>query len=267
MTDPQLNACIFENARLKGLQISRGKIKHTRFRNCYLRRAVFEQVDLTGCEFVNCNLRNIQFQNCFLDYVRFKDCVLNYDMISSCNFRFAGSYKDALQQMRVHAQCDGAFREARRLLLEELKQDRIHEWNKALSTDTVYYRRNFKGWSRVQAFGKWVLHWIEHIGWGYGLRPSQLLITAIALVILLSGIIALSEMWYRVPYHYSTEVRLGPLGFGEALYFVLVTFSTLGYGEISPASSTARAFSSLVCCLGAIFLGLIAASMFKRMER
>jgi hypothetical protein len=167
----------------------------------------------------------------------------------------------------VHAQSDGAFREARRLLLEELKQDRIHEWNKALSTDTDYYRPRFKGWSRVQAFGKWVLHWVEDIGWGYGLKPSQLLFTAIVVVISLAGIIALSGMWYRVPTHYSTEVRLGPLGFSEAVYFVLVTFSTLGYGEISPASPSARAFSSLICCLGAVFLGLIAASMFKRMER
>jgi uncharacterized protein YjbI with pentapeptide repeats len=72
---PRLDRCVFENISAKGLSVQEGHITATRFRNCYFRQAVFEQVNLTGCEFVNCNLRKVKFKNCYLDYVRFRDCV------------------------------------------------------------------------------------------------------------------------------------------------------------------------------------------------
>lgn len=47
----------------------------------------------------------------------------------------------------------------------------------------------------------------------------------------------------------------------EAFYYVAVTFSTLGYGDISPKDTTGRLFASYVCLFGVThavaFVGLI----------
>ena len=57
------------------------------------------------------------------------------------------------------------------------------------------------------------------------------------------------------------------LGFWEALYVSVVTFTTVGYGDIAPAD----VFPRIVCCAegiaGGIFLGLLAATAYKRIGK
>jgi voltage-gated potassium channel Kch len=83
----------------------------------------------------------------------------------------------------------------------------------------------------------------------------------------MAATIYMSHLPYRVPENLSTVVSIRPLGFWESIYFTSVTFSTLGYGDITPATRLAKALAVVTCCGGAIFLGLVAASAFKRMER
>ena len=44
----------------------------------------------------------------------------------------------------------------------------------------------------------------------------------------------------------------------DALYFTVTTFATVGYGDISPVSQTARLVATLQMLLGLVFLGLVA---------
>ncbi|WP_256794779.1 potassium channel family protein [Terrabacter sp. Ter38] len=44
----------------------------------------------------------------------------------------------------------------------------------------------------------------------------------------------------------------------DALYYTVTTFATVGYGDISPVSQTARLVATLQMLLGLVFLGLVA---------
>ncbi len=51
------------------------------------------------------------------------------------------------------------------------------------------------------------------------------------------------------------------MGFGESLYFVVVTMATVGYGDISPATPVGRVVAVVVIVLGVgTFLGVIASA-------
>lgn len=49
--------------------------------------------------------------------------------------------------------------------------------------------------------------------------------------------------------------------FGDMIYFSLVTIATVGYGDIIPASNTARTIATLEAVLGQFYVAVIVAVM------
>lgn len=60
--------------------------------------------------------------------------------------------------------------------------------------------------------------------------------------------------------------RFDSIPFADALYFVSITALTVGYGDITPASSVSRAISVLSGFVGVIFVGLIVAVSVRALE-
>jgi voltage-gated potassium channel Kch len=54
--------------------------------------------------------------------------------------------------------------------------------------------------------------------------------------------------------------------FGNAIYFSIVTFTTLGYGDFSPVS-WARPFAAIEGFVGAFMIALFILSFVKKMTR
>ena len=60
--------------------------------------------------------------------------------------------------------------------------------------------------------------------------------------------------------------RVDGLSLPDALYFVLITALTIGYGDITPDSSVTQAISVLSGVVGVIFVGILVAVSVRALE-
>ncbi|TWB40092.1 ion channel [Nitrospirillum viridazoti] len=104
----------------------------------------------------------------------------------------------------------------------------------------------------------WIYSMIDYLIWGYGERPSRIFSLALFLIIL-----------YASGYHYlpwpddEKGYRI-ILDWVDSLYFSTVTFTTLGYGDITPKTTLLKILCSSESLLGAATMGLAVAGFSNR---
>jgi len=94
----------------------------------------------------------------------------------------------------------------------------------------------------------WIITTISFIMWGHGERPARTFFTGILTVLISSFFYVFGQL--------SKDGFVFKPGFFEAFYFSVVTFTTVGYGDITPLG-----FSKLVAAIEA-FTGLFIMSLF-----
>jgi voltage-gated potassium channel len=92
------------------------------------------------------------------------------------------------------------------------------------------------------------------------LRMSRLMIPAFAFLTFYALLVIVFASTYSIMSHYSVEPHFLVAGvrraisFPESIYFSIVTLSTVGYGDIIPATNLARALASLEVVCGVMLL-------------
>ncbi len=108
---------------------------------------------------------------------------------------------------------------------------------------------------------------------GYGERPTYALITSLeiilifAIIYLFTGIsIGGRLINYRLSWFSILEKKIILVDFLESLYFSLVTFTTVGYGDIIP-TGTSIILSSIEMILGVTMVGIWTATLARKITR
>jgi Uncharacterized low-complexity proteins len=104
---------------------------------------------------------------------------------------------------------------------------------------------------------------------GYGEEPVR--VVSFSLIIILSFaciyfIAGVSDGGAIVEYAASASITENLLTFFQSLYFSVVTFTTLGYGDLSPVGIT-RAFAAIEAFVGSFTLALFVVVFVKKMTR
>lgn len=104
---------------------------------------------------------------------------------------------------------------------------------------------------------RWFASMIDWLVWGYGERPARIFSAG------LSAVLVYATVYFSIndQIGFSNGEAHGPI---DCLYFSMVTFSTLGYGDVLPKSSLARLLCGSEALIGAFTMGLVVAGFSNR---
>ncbi len=258
-----LDCSHLDDVWLRHATIKKSELTHSTLKHVNLRNSTLVEVDFTGTRFIECNLAYATFDRCKLWYVSFDRCKINYDSIlktlpGMTNLRF-----QVLRSLRQNAASEGDDVRAKSLLLLELKAQRYEFWNR-FSHSAAYYEQRYNGWKRWVEFFRWSCHACENIFWGYGLSIRTLALNVVIVILALASITWYFEVTFAVALDNGT---LRPLSFPESLYFTIIAMTTVGFGDIAPASDGARGLGTLMALVGITIWGFFVAAVYRRLAR
>lgn len=250
------------------------KIRHAYLRNAdlsglYLTLKNFQYGDLTGASFADSRLYKVGFDFATLDEANFENAILErVDIRQARSARDVAWHNVILDGVTLPSlnvigrRCvydrptGGSMEKASdvyRSLKESYKvqgQPATAAWFYELEMDTR--RRLAKRWTdRVWLTLLWLVT-------GYGERPLR---TAVSFLIVIGS--------FALAYTFCFLNGVDGLihgNFWEALYFSVITFTTLGYGDIQPIG-VARVFASVEALLGIFLISLFVFVFCQKMVR
>ncbi len=105
---------------------------------------------------------------------------------------------------------------------------------------------------------KQISGWVNCVFWEWGESPKKVALWA-----------AVAMTLFSLGYYFTglTSASESQITFGTSLYFSVVTFTTLGFGDFAPATSLGRCLAATEAVLGIFFTGLFLVTFVKRYSR
>lgn len=101
---------------------------------------------------------------------------------------------------------------------------------------------------------RYLMSLIEALVWGYGERPSRIIATALSLL-----------ATYSIAFYWLlNKGGSATVSFVDCAYLSVVTFTTLGYGDITPKTDLMKMMCGSEAAIGAFVIGLVVAGFANR---
>lgn len=257
-----LRRCLFIRVRMKKAKMRESSFIHCVFEDCYFRDAEFTGVNFTDSYFKDCNLHKASFSGCCLWYVRFSRCSLDYDRILQSLPSETGIAVRLLRSLRQNAIEMGERRMADKILMKEIEIEKQELKNQFLA-HSDYYQSRYDWFERIKGGVKFLFLVLSGLIWGHGLKLRNLFLTASIVIIAFAFLLSkFGEFVTAVKPDIPIKLNLC-----KALYLSVITFTTLGYGDFTPASISAYIICAGESLLGIVFLGFLAATVYRRFSR
>lgn len=214
------------------------KIEKIEFRNCKFEKCIFSNVQIKNCEFHNC-----YFIDCRFHRVNFTNVYLDPDS-------FIFNHNWAIHWSNINLK-----------LFQELYRNskELHQNEFAMSADIkfnkykIFWNFNGPGKNRLTSI-RLIIYYIL-FNFGYGFWNS--FISALLLIYLYSTIIT-----NYLSNEFSTK------GLLSSIYFSIITFTSIGYGDIHSNGETISLWASIVFALLSFFwCGITTAILIKRVVK
>jgi len=251
--------CTFDKANLKRAVFQGNNIKGMHFVLSNLKKCIFDSDEIEAIYFSDCDLKSFAIINSAIKKLEFDDEFLTklnentfFDKIMMPN----KSEKDYTNIYKIYKNIASQF-ESNRLLSISGEYHYLYKCseNKVLG-----------GFSKLKSKIFWMIC-------GYGERPTYALITSFEIVLVFAIIYLFTGISvggrfinYNLPLFFILEKKVVLVDFLEALYFSLVTFTTVGYGDIIPIG-TSIILSSVEMILGVTMVGIWTATLARKITR
>jgi hypothetical protein len=271
LANSKLQRADFARAQLKNVLVQGATAQRANFRECDLENADFSDANLDTANLRGANLKGANFDDAILTDTD----LFNAKIEGIQNLRYAvlddeviterlandnvknGEYVAALKRydeaIATYLDLKNHFNAAG--LYEKSSEYYIHEWtvrgklqrtalrlkeeqltaNKFVPYHFPFsfkYRKNklFTSILQLEGWTKWLSNKLFFYTSKYGQSPMRVLLTSLVII-----------FFYALAYWSSGGITTGPAEFvptfAESLYFSVVTFTTLGYGDFHPKSS------------------------------
>jgi hypothetical protein len=228
----------------------------------------FHKGEIFGASFKDCRLANFSIEESLVSVFKFENTLTSgfyykhskrSELLSKSES--SGEAYNMYRSLRILFQANGLRREVSKAYYQERLFEMIHVWDESrlwyslkilLKDRGIYYRGQALHFA--QKLASYFSNLMSYLLWGFGERPGRILLNSILVIIL-----------YTTFYYCS---NLQPVGHDwvNSLYFSTVTFTTLGYGDISPIHSSAvlKLTVGSEALIGAFFIGLFVAGFSNR---
>lgn len=261
----------FDEAILEEVDLSGADLRQATFRNVNARGAVFDRATLQDASFTVVDLRESSFSDARLYRLNLTDVRIDRET----EFDDTVWEEERFNSNPEHPESDytaavWVYRELRYLFKNNAMEERSREYyirgqdlrRRYTWTKGDYGRALFLEGSR------WVM--------GYGTSPWRILATSAILIVVsavlypLTGGIREVEGDQTITYAIA-DPETAPRGyqievFLKSLYFSVVTFSSLGYGDIQPVGGAARLIASVETLLGTLLMALLIFVLTRRLQ-
>jgi hypothetical protein len=242
--------------KLQG-EIHFGELGNLECSYCACDNWIAEDFDMALLTLEHCSVTNFKLKNSKLKQWTLYNTVVTGDFTNSklSNVRiFGGNFGPIMQDcslFETEIETDEAIEDNNYYAYKTLK--RIYasqgEDGKAqyyFIRENEHLRKRLKGWNYFTKS-------LSYYYWEYGRKPHRIIYYSLAIIICFGFI-----YWLNADLIALNSASIKEFGFWDSLYFSTTTYTTLGYGDLSPLSGL-RVLTSIEAFLGVINMGFLIA--------
>lgn len=249
------------------------------FKNCNLENSVFKDCRISDFKFIESSLENAIFSNMLLENNQISDCdCRGLKIINSYieKLKFEDKYITKLDEyvfidtIKLDKKYKKCYEETAKVYKNISKK--LEENNLINHASEYYYlykcieNKSLTGVDKINSSIYWLLC-------GYGERPTYALITSLeiifgfAILYMFTGLSVSGDIVnYVEAFSYGFLERNVVTDFMSCLYFSTVTFTTVGYGDITPLNLSVL-LSGIEMFLGLTMMGIWTATLAMKITR
>ncbi|MEG2788015.1 MAG: pentapeptide repeat-containing protein [Romboutsia sp.] len=249
------------------------------FKNCNMENSIFQNTSLYNSNFIHTSLKDSIISDTYLDkvYITDSDCrslkIINPEVKE---FKFDDNFLTKFDEYTFidKIKIDKNYKKTYEIASKVYRGFASKfEANRLMDNSGEYYylskcmeHKSLNGINKIKSTIFWLLC-------GYGERPTYALIASLEIVLLFAiiyMITGLSVGGYNIDYQLILESGLTMPNlipdFMKSLYFSIVTFTTVGYGDITPIRSSVF-LSGVEMLLGVTMVGVWTATLARKITR
>lgn len=249
------------------------------FINCNLSKSIFNNVKMCKCKFISIDLREVIINDSLIKNMHISDCDCRSFSIINSSIESLDFEDEYLSKFNEDTFIDIIRKDKKDKYYYE-KSFRIYkclfskfESNRLLSNAGEYYYlykitelRTLTGINKIKSYIFWLLC-------GYGERPTYALISSIEIILIFTILYMFTGLNiegnlidYNLGFLLTFPMENLVSDFFKSLYFSIVTFTTVGYGDITPTGYSLL-LSGIEMFLGVTMVGVWTATLARKITR